>query len=350
MKTTILLLFTAFTFAFSAVAQTPKGKGKGKGKRPRPPLPESVEMRAVTIFSDGTRMAGDLYLPKALKATDKRPAIVLCAGTGGTKGGTQARIAPLFAEKGYIVLAFDYRGWGQSDSQLMAMEQQPKPNENNELTIKVKALRWQMNYTDQTEDIRAAISFVSGEPNVDSERIGLWGSSYGGGLVTWVAGNDPRVKCVAAQVPGMGGGHRPGAIKYAYNLATKQARGETEPVPIETGKMGGKMASYAHMRVNPAKNIGSSALKAAAQITSPALFVVAENEELSSNETVETVQKALVESGVPSKLHVIKDIGHYGVYREGFEEATRVELEWFDEHLKASGKPSVTKPAPSPKP
>ena len=216
----------------------------------------------------------------------------------------------------------------------MATGRQPKPDENNEMTLQVKALRWQMNYAYQTEDIRAAISFVAGEPNVDKERIGLWGSSYGGGLVTWMAGNDPRVKCVVAQVPGMGGAKRPAAMKYAYDLATKQARGETEPVPIETGKMGGKMAAYEHMRVNPVKNIGFNALDAAAKITAPALFVVAENEELSSNDTVESVHKALLERDVPSKLHVIPGITHYGVYGEGFEEATRIELEWFDEHLK----------------
>lgn len=329
-------LFLLAALSLSAVAQAPKGK------RPRrQPLPDTVEMRPVTIFSDGTRMAGDLYLPKGLKAEDKLPAIVLCAGTGGTKGGTQARLAPLMAEKGYVVLAFDYRGWGLSESQLMAVEPQPKPDEKNEMTLKVKALRWQMNYTDQTEDIRAAISFIAGEPNVDKERIGLWGSSYGGGLVTWVAGNDPRVKCVAAQVPGMGGG-RPAAVKYGYDLATQQARGETEPVPTETGKMGGKMATYENMRVNPVKNIGFSALDAAAKITAPAIFILAENEELSSNATVEAVHKSLLERGVPAKLHVIKGITHYGVYGDGFEEATRLELEWFDAHLK--GVPQSAKP------
>jgi len=324
MKTALLFL-AALTI--TAVAQTPAAK-----RPPRQPLPETVEMRPVTIFSDGTRMAGDLYLPKGLKATDKLPAIVLCAGTGGTKGGTQARLAPIFVEKGYIVLAFDYRGWGQSESQLVALEPQPKPDEKNEMTIKVKAIRWPMNYTDQTADIRAAISFVEGEPNVDKERIGLWGSSYGGGLVTWVAGNDPRVKCVAAQVPGMGG-RAPAAMKYAYELASKQARGETEPVPIETGKLTGKMATYANMRVNPAKNIGFNALDAAAKINVPALFILAENEELSSNATVEAVQKSLQDRGVPSSLHVIKGITHYGVYAEGFDEATREEIEWFAKYL-----------------
>jgi dienelactone hydrolase len=315
------------TFIASASAQTPKAP-------PAPALPDSIEKRTVTVWSDGTRMAGDVYRPKDLAPDSKVPAIVLCAGTGGTKGGTQARIAPLFAKEGYIVLAFDYRGWGLSESQLMAVEQQPAPGEKNEMTLKVRALRWQMNMTDQTEDIRAAISFIAGEPGVDRERIGLWGSSYGGGLVTYMAGTDPRVKCTAAQVPGGFTQPTPKGLAYAYDLATKQARGETEPVPLETGKLGGKMAKYENMRVNPAKGIGLSPFEAAAKIQTPILFVVAENEELSNNAGVEQAHQALTQRDIPSKYHVIPGITHYGVYREGFDEATRIEIEWFNQHLK----------------
>jgi dienelactone hydrolase/cytochrome c553 len=309
---------------------------------------DGVEKRPVVIFSDGTRMAGDLYLPKDRQPNEKFPAIVLCAGTGGTKGGTQARVAPIFARNGFVVLAFDYRGWGESESQLMAVDPQPKPDENNEMTIKVKALRWQMNYTDQTEDIRAAISFLAGEPNVDKERIGLWGSSYGGGLVTTMSALDPRVKCVAAQVPGMGG-RSPRAVAAALDLHAKQARGEIEPVPIETGKMTGKMERYSNMRVNPAKSVGFSAVESAERITSPIIFIVAENEELSNNDNVEAVHKGLLERGVPSAYHVIKGITHYGVYREGFEEATQLEVEWFTQHLKDQAEPArATERTPEP--
>ncbi len=304
---------------------------------------DDVEKRPVIIFSDGTRMAGDLYLPKNRKPEDKFPAIVLCAGTGGTKGGTQARIAPIFARHGFVVLAFDYRGWGESESQLMAVEPQPKPDANNEMTIKVKALRWQMNSTDQTEDIRAAISFVAGEPNVDKGRIALWGSSYGGGLVTTMAALDSRVQCAAAQVPGMGG-RTPRAVSAALDLHTKQARGESEPVPIETGKMTGKMERYSNMRVNPAKNVGFSAIEAAERITTPIIFIVAENEELSNNDNVEAVHKGLLARSVPSAYHVIKGITHYGIYREGFEEATKLEVAFFQKHLQ--GKSEATGSAP----
>ena len=308
-------------------------------------LPEGVEKRAITIWSDGTRMAGDLYLPKNRKEGEKLPAIVFCAGTGGTKGGTGGRLGPIFAEKGYVALAFDYRGWGESESQLMAVDPQPKPDEKGELTLKVKALRWQMNYTDQTEDIRAAISFLAGEPSVDPQRIGIMGSSYGGGLVTYMAGNDPRVKCVVAQVPGLGGANRDRAQAAAYKLNTQQARGEVEPVPLETGKMTGKMEKYSNMRTNAAKSIDFSGLEAAAKINVPALFVVAENEELSNNEIVAEAQRQIAARGVPSKYHVVKGITHYGIYREGFQEATTLEIAWFEEHLKgAAAKPASTAP------
>ena len=166
----------------------------------------------------------------------------------------------------------------------MMTEPMPKPDDKGEVTVKARPIRWQMDLADQTLDIRCALSFLAGEPCVDAERIGIFGTSYGGGLVAWVAGNDPRVKCVVAQVPGMGGGRGPAAAKYASDLAVKQARGETEPVPIETGKLTGKMATYAQMRVNPAKSIGYSPIEAAAKIKAPTMILVAENEELMSND------------------------------------------------------------------
>lgn len=299
------------------------------------PLPEGAQKKAVTIYSDGIKMQGDLYVPADFKKDDKRPAVIFCNGTGGSRKGTPTKLATHFVKAGYVFLAFDYRGWGDSDGKLMPLETLPKPGEKGEVTVKARVARWQMNYADQTEDIRAAISYVAGEPGVDPEKIGIMGSSYGGGLVTWVAGNDPRVKCVVAQVPGMGG-RGPQAEKAAYALATKQARGEVEPIPFETGKLGGQMAKYENMRANPARSIGFSAVEAAAKIKVPALFVVAEKEELSNNAVVEQVHKDIQKRGVPTGYHVIKDITHYGIYSAGFAEATKLEIEWFDKHLKGS--------------
>ena len=210
----------------------------------------------------------------------------------------------------------------------------PQADADGMVTVKARPVRWQMDMADQTLDIRCAISFLMGEPCVDKERIGLFGTSYGGGLVVWVAGNDPRVKCVVSQVPGMGGGRPQSAQKYANDLAVKQARGETEPVPIETGKLGGKMATYAQMRANPAKGLGYNPVEAAEKITVPTMIIVAEKEELMSNEEngLRAFQ-ALQKNQVKSEYHVLEGIGHYGVYKEKFEEATRLASDWFHLHL-----------------
>jgi hypothetical protein len=294
----------------------------------------SYDLRHVTIWSDGTRMAGDLYVPLGLKEGEKRPAVVFCAGTGGTKKGNGAQYGKRFVKEGFVVLAFDYRGWGESDCKLMMTEPMSAPDADGIVTVRAKPVRWQMDLADQTLDIRNAISFLSGESCVDPERIGIFGTSYGGGLVTWVAGNDPRVKCVVAQVPGMGGGRGPAAVKYAYDLSTKQARGETEPVPFETGKLGGKLAVYAQMRSNPAKGIGYSAIEASARITAPTLILVAEKEELMNNaENGRRAYDALQKNHVPSEYHVMPGIGHYGVYKESFVEATQWASDWFHKHL-----------------
>jgi dipeptidyl aminopeptidase/acylaminoacyl peptidase len=333
-RTPYACLFLAVTLWNASASAADKSIAAAKSQ-PFPPLPENVERRAVTIWSDGTKMAGDLYLPKDLRPDDKLPAIVFIAGTGGTKKGSAARMAPLFVNRGYVFLAFDYRGWGESDSKLFMLEPMPEPNERGEVTVKARAIRWQMDFADQCADIRAAIAFVAGEPNVDASRIGIIGTSYGGGLATWTAANDPRVRCAAAQVPGMGGGKPPAAERRAYEMLTRQARGESEPVPFEQGAPGGKMASYAHMRYNTAKGIGYDAIKAAEKITVPTLIIDAEKEELMNTaENGKRVADILRANGTVVDYRVIPGIGHYGVYSEKFQEVTDLELAWFDRHLK----------------
>jgi len=331
----LYFLIAATGLAASLLAAEDKSVAAAKAQK-YPPLPANVERRAVTIRSDGTKMAGDLYLPKGLKPEDKLPAVVFIAGTGGTKKGSPARMGPMFVNNGYVFLAFDYRGWGESESKLLMLEPMPEPDEKGEVTVKARAIRWQMDFADQCADIRAAIAFVAGEPNVDAARIGVIGTSYGGGLATWTAANDPRVKCAAAQVPGMGGGKPPAAERRAYELLTQQARGDTEPVPYEHGMPGGKMAAYAHMRYNLAKGIGFDPIKAAEKITVPMLIIDAGNEELMS--TAENGRRGadiLKARGTDVDYHVIPGIGHYGVYVEKFKEVTERELAWFDQHLKA---------------
>ena len=92
-----LALLLTFVLTLPSFAQQGKTQAEAKdGKYPL--LPAAVERKEVTIWSDGTRMAGDLYLPKDRKPEDKFPAIVFIAGTGGTKKGSPARMAPIFVK------------------------------------------------------------------------------------------------------------------------------------------------------------------------------------------------------------------------------------------------------------
>lgn len=88
------------------------------------------------------------------------------------------------------------------------------------------------------------------------------------------------------------------------------------------------------MRRNPVKSLGYSAVEAARQIAVPSIFVVAENEELSGNAVVEAAHKDLGKRGVPSDFHILKGATCHSVCSEAFDEATRVEIEWFERHLK----------------
>jgi dipeptidyl aminopeptidase/acylaminoacyl peptidase len=315
-----------------------------------PPLPDDVERSSVTIWSDGTRMAGDVYRRKGLKPADKVPGIVFVHGTGGVKKTPfSIQLATAFAQRGYIFLNFDYRGWGESESRLLMLENMPDPDEKGELTVKARAVRWQMDFQDQTTDVRNAIAYLAGEPNVDRERIGIFGTSYGGSLVTWTAAHDPRVKCAAMQVPGLGGIRGVPYSQYAYGMMTKQARGETEPVPYEHGAPGGKMASYAHMRYNTAKDIAYDVFQAAQHVKIPMLIIDAGNEELMDiKQNGGRVAEILKANGTPVSYHVILGIGHYGVYGEKFSEALKMELDWFGERLKPAD-PAQPKSAPQAK-
>lgn len=303
-----------------------------------PPLPDNVERTTVTIWSDGTRMSGDVYRPKGLKPTDQLPGIVFVHGTGGVKKTPfSIQLATAFAQRGYIFLNFDYRGWGESESRLLMLEKMPDPDAKGEVTAKARAIRWQMDFQDQTTDVRNAIAFLAGEPNVDRQRMGIFGTSYGGSLVTWTAAYDPRVKCAAMQVPGLGGIRGLPYTRNAYGLMTRQARGETEPVPYEHGVPGGRMASYAHMRYNMAKDVAFDPFQAAQHVKIPTLIIDAGNEELMDiKQNGGRVAEILKANGTPVSYHVIPGIGHYGVYGEKLNEALKMELDWFDKYLKAA--------------
>src|SRR6476661_5945991 len=72
-------------------------------------------IQTVNFYSEGTRLAGDLYLPDGLRPGEKRAGIVLCHGYTGVRNLYLPDTAKALTDAGYVVLTFDYKGWGDSD-------------------------------------------------------------------------------------------------------------------------------------------------------------------------------------------------------------------------------------------
>lgn len=293
-------------------------------------------MERVTIWSEGTRLAGELYRPEDADAEASFPAIVLCHGWGGTKEHLRSMGLPdKLAAAGYVVLAFDYRGWGESDGKVVVIDDLPA--ERTEATVRVRVIREVVDPFDEAWDIRHALDFIEGEPAVDSERIGLWGSSYGGGLVVWTAAHDERVKCVVAQVAAHDSRSLddPQAREQMHRMAVQQARGEVEPVPQETDEGAG-------LRGTPhrSKMYYWAPIELAEQITAPVLLIDAEHEDLfDRHQHSELVYKRMQAAGkAPVEYYVVEGIPHYAIYNERFEEASDQAIEWFDRYLKGGGR------------
>jgi uncharacterized protein len=136
--------------------------------------------RDVTFLSKGLKCAGWLFVPDDLAPRQKAPAVVMGHGFGGIKELYLANYAEPFAEAGFVTLAFDYRYTGESEGEPRCQQ-----------------LPW-----DNQEDYRNAISWLSLQPEVDPDRIGIWGTSYSGAHVIQVAAFDKRVKAVVNQANG----------------------------------------------------------------------------------------------------------------------------------------------------
>ena len=65
-------------------------------------VPSTVEVRNVDIYSEGARMAGQIYISKA-NAGKKLPTLVLAQGWGGTMQSLP-REGVAFAQAGYLVV------------------------------------------------------------------------------------------------------------------------------------------------------------------------------------------------------------------------------------------------------
>jgi dienelactone hydrolase len=182
---------------------------------------------------------------------------------------------------------------------------------------------------DQTTDMLNAISWVAGDKQCDPSRIGIWGSSFSGGHVVYVAARDPRVKAFVSQVGSMDGRWvlSPQLRQYTFNAGAARTRGQLDyPKPREKfGTLSGAPVLEKFIGYAPIEDIHRCEKVAK-------LFIIAGNEELFDNKDHAILAHERA-TGI-KKLVTIPGIKHYGIYNEGREQAQKEALAWFDEHLK----------------
>jgi squalene-hopene/tetraprenyl-beta-curcumene cyclase len=304
--------------------------------------PENIAYRQADIMSEGVRLSAELFSLKELTGKPL-PTVILCHGWGGT-AALLRRQAVDFAQAGYLAITFDYRGWGASDSRVILTKPAPTHKDGNRFTAEVKEVREVVDPFEQTTDIFNVIHWAVGEPQVDKDRLGLWGTSYAGGHVVYVAARDPRVKCLVSQVGALDSrfvAADADQLRQTYTEATQRAHGEIGyPAPRArvVGNLQGAPIRDKLLHYAPVDDV--AAIKNCAM-----LFIVAEKEELFRNE--DHAKLAYERAREPKKYVVIPGITHYGIYLQARPQATKLAIEWFDQHLKQakSAKPAEKAPA-----
>ena len=149
------------------------------------PKSDKVDHRKVTFTNQyGITLVADMYVPKKDPLAEegesdsivKFPAIAVSGPFGAVKEQSSGLYAMRMAERGFVTIAFDPSYTGESSGE-------PRRTASPDIN---------------TEDFMAAVDFLSQQPNVDAERIGIIGICGWGGIALNAAAADTRIKATVA--------------------------------------------------------------------------------------------------------------------------------------------------------
>jgi fermentation-respiration switch protein FrsA (DUF1100 family) len=294
----------------------------------------------IEFDAEGVTLRGWLYRPDG--AGGPLPTVVMAHGFSAVKEMYLDRFAEHFAAAGLAALVFDNRNFGASDGQP----------------------RQEIDPWAQVRDYRHAITFARFLPEVDSERIGIWGSSYSGGHVQVVGAIDRRVRAVVAQVPLISGWRNVLRLVRADLIAQframfdadREARFEGKepamvpvvnddplgPAALATADSFSWFTETGRTRAPAWRN--EVTLRSVELLTeyepgtyierispTPLLVVVAAKDHLTvADEALAAFNRALE----PKKL-VLLSGGHFDAYVDDFSTAAGAATDWFVQHLSA---------------
>lgn len=132
--------------------------------------------------SDGIQLRGWFYHTQNKK---NPPAIIMTHGFSALKEHGLKSFAEKFATKGFSVLVYDNRNFGESEGEP----------------------RFEVDPEWQVRDMSDAITFLIKSKKIDPTNIGLWGTSFSAGNVIVAAASDKRVSTIVLQTPFLEGHH-----------------------------------------------------------------------------------------------------------------------------------------------
>lgn len=266
-------------------------------------------------------------------ATPASPVIILCHGFCGIRDILLPAFAESFTRAGFATVTFDYRGFGDSEGE-----------------------RGRLVPSMQIEDILTVIAWAKQQPLLNADRIGLWGTSFGGCHVFGAAADNPDVKCVVSQLAFANGeaivtGHMDATEKGGF-IATlekmeqkRQSSGKEMFVAITRvlndpeskaffeenrhafPKMDIKIPFLTvreTLRYKPALN--------AAQVTCPTLVVVAGQDKVNSPEQGRALFDAV--AATEKQFYEAEGARHYDIYSgQHFDPVIKTQIAWFTAHL-----------------
>ncbi len=138
-------------------------------------LSQGYTMQQVTFPSvegDAVPLVGHLYIPSGL--TEPAPTVTMLGPETFVKEQAPTQYAKRLANDGYVTLAFDPRYAGESGGE-------PR--------------RWE-NPAAKAEDVRAAVDFLAGRPEVDADRIAAMAICQGSSAMLRAAADEPRIRAL----------------------------------------------------------------------------------------------------------------------------------------------------------
>jgi len=198
---TSILLFCSTAHQPAAPAVIPFNGGQPRLIAPEAiptqfPAEALVEPQQV-IFpaSDGLHIHGQLFLPPKAKAGDRRPAVIFMHG-GPIRQmllgwhylyyyHNSYAMNQYLVSKGYVVLSVNFRsGIGYGRAYRTAPNQGPRG-------------------ASEYQDIVAGAKYLQTRPEVDQQKIGLWGGSYGGYLTALALARDSELFAAGVDLHGV---------------------------------------------------------------------------------------------------------------------------------------------------